>query len=859
MDVATGSRVRRRLPGGTLCHGPLMTAGDRVLWTSPRGVLESRALTLRGPARRLGRAPMALAGGETASGSCASATGGHPGRRCACHDGHGPVGAALPPPGPAGIPVRCHRPVAGDRARRADVGVGAGHGARASRSRGHPRGHPGESLGMVLAKLPACVAHRPRWVRHLGGDPRHHPHPEGLCCPRTVGCSRYPRSGAPWRGRASRSWMPAPGAASLVPGAALSADGALDWSDGGWLLFAAPNRRGAGLPAGRRADDHPAGPDARAGARALSGRLGKSSLPAAPAAGLGEVAVRAAGVELALDARERDHPAGVGHPAPGAGGADEHPLVGVAPARQQPAPVGRPRHAGEAPATVEQAPGRASPERHRHHPPVSRGHRGRPPSGVQRQRPARPCPAAAEWSPAGRPHGPSTLTSRGRRTTSREPSRVHSRSRTAPPAATDHRVRAAVHVAGHHPSVASGPAQDVPRHGPPAGGHRRDVPARSAVPGAVTRHHPHGATLEVGHAIAEPGRPGRPAHRPGPHDGPANGAVGLHRVQAPAARGGDVEATGRPAGVGVVAQPSQPAVRPVHPGSRRRAHQQVALRGQPGEAWVRAHAVGDPVAHVGPGRRERRAQQPEQRRARPPPPPVAGSETPPGVGRARPGPRAARRRVRSPASRSPGAGRSRRARLELVLGHGISPTESPSRSSARRSREFTVPRGIPSIRADLTGRAVEQVAEHHHGTLLGAQPGQRRQQLVRDAASPGRVPPRTRPSPRPPRGEALANARGRWPGSPRCGGSTARTAAASRSGEAPGWRRGTPPARCPPRRPSRAPRSTRRGRPPASACGTAPPAPRPTRPGHRARAAARSPAATRRRAARTARARCGWW
>jgi hypothetical protein len=58
-DPATGQAWSRRLPGGTLCHGPLMAAGDRVLYTGYRGsraALVSLPLTLTGAPTPLARA-----------------------------------------------------------------------------------------------------------------------------------------------------------------------------------------------------------------------------------------------------------------------------------------------------------------------------------------------------------------------------------------------------------------------------------------------------------------------------------------------------------------------------------------------------------------------------------------------------------------------------------------------------------------------------------------------------------------------------------------------------------------------------------------------------------------------------------
>jgi hypothetical protein len=58
-DPATGRVRSRRLPGGTLCHGPLTVAGDRIVYTGYRGsraALVSLPLTLTGAPSTLGHA-----------------------------------------------------------------------------------------------------------------------------------------------------------------------------------------------------------------------------------------------------------------------------------------------------------------------------------------------------------------------------------------------------------------------------------------------------------------------------------------------------------------------------------------------------------------------------------------------------------------------------------------------------------------------------------------------------------------------------------------------------------------------------------------------------------------------------------
>ena len=58
-DPRTGEQNSFALPGGTLCHGPLMAVGDRVIYSGYRGskaFAMSLPLTLRASATSLGRA-----------------------------------------------------------------------------------------------------------------------------------------------------------------------------------------------------------------------------------------------------------------------------------------------------------------------------------------------------------------------------------------------------------------------------------------------------------------------------------------------------------------------------------------------------------------------------------------------------------------------------------------------------------------------------------------------------------------------------------------------------------------------------------------------------------------------------------
>jgi hypothetical protein len=58
-DPRTGATRERRVPGGTLCHGPVLAVGDRVVFSGIRGrraIARSLPLSLTGPGRSLGAA-----------------------------------------------------------------------------------------------------------------------------------------------------------------------------------------------------------------------------------------------------------------------------------------------------------------------------------------------------------------------------------------------------------------------------------------------------------------------------------------------------------------------------------------------------------------------------------------------------------------------------------------------------------------------------------------------------------------------------------------------------------------------------------------------------------------------------------
>lgn len=67
-DPRTGRRWSHRLAGGTLCHGPLLTGGDGVVFSDHRGrlpVARTLPLDLGGPPRSLGRADVLARAGSS--------------------------------------------------------------------------------------------------------------------------------------------------------------------------------------------------------------------------------------------------------------------------------------------------------------------------------------------------------------------------------------------------------------------------------------------------------------------------------------------------------------------------------------------------------------------------------------------------------------------------------------------------------------------------------------------------------------------------------------------------------------------------------------------------------------------------
>jgi hypothetical protein len=247
MDVASGRLVRRRLAGGTLCYGLLMATGDRVVWISPRGVAEARTLDLRRPARALGRADTVLPAGE----------------------GHFWLARQ-----PHGRDIRDIRAV--------DVRAVTARGSVLMRSRHHaPAGYISGATARSLVierrgrtwewepgtgrlrRAPGAVLVATRGARSAwcsltcrrvslegpGRSVTSKPIPDmTLASSGSISADGRMLALPAYRGTMGRARIAlvdvATGAARLVPGASLSATGALDWSGSGeWLYFAAPDRR----------------------------------------------------------------------------------------------------------------------------------------------------------------------------------------------------------------------------------------------------------------------------------------------------------------------------------------------------------------------------------------------------------------------------------------------------------------------------------------------------------------------------------------------------------------------------------------------------------------------------------------
>ena len=263
-DPGSGQVRSRRLPGGTLCHGPLMTAGDRVVYTGYRGsrpALMSLPLALTGAPSPLGRAdtviPSARPGhvwlgrwdqpgkrtratfrevavpGEAAtsrawSGSGSAIAGPLPGRWNAFH-------AALP----GGFVVETRRSLALWDGRTARP-LRGGHGAWPVASGGPRFAWCRGRCRLVRVRTPAGerVFRSPAHLRLTGSGGSFSPDGRRLA----VAVAKGRRTRAAVLDLRSGEW-------SMVPGGALSVYGALAWSVTGDRLYIAP--RGGGLRAWR--------------------------------------------------------------------------------------------------------------------------------------------------------------------------------------------------------------------------------------------------------------------------------------------------------------------------------------------------------------------------------------------------------------------------------------------------------------------------------------------------------------------------------------------------------------------------------------------------------------------------------
>ena len=242
----------------------------------------------------------------------------------------------------------------------------------------------------------------------------------------------------------------------------------------------------------------------------------------------------------------------------------------------------------------------------------------------------------------------------------------------------------------------------------PGGGHRRGVAAEHAVRGRVpvAGHHLQRAALEVGDREAVAGAPGRvvpTGRRPvSVHlTVPAASTATSRRPSAPTTCSpcGDQPASEERA------EPARAAVRPdrIRAAARDREHRAARAEAPRRPArWRRvARVKRSPIHHAPAGDSAVARPAHEEREARVPParrsarrPAAAGTRSrqrrlhhrPAAGGRLG----LARERLR----RAGGRGRVRRAHRSIT---------SPSRSSARRRREFTVPRGMSRARAISPG------------------------------------------------------------------------------------------------------------------------------------------------------------
>ena len=239
-------------------------------------------------------------------------------------------------------------------------------------------------------------------------------------------------------------------------------------------------------------------------------------------------------------------------------------------------------------------------------------------------------------------------------------------------------------------------------------GRRRgaDVAVDEHVPAAVPGNHSQcGAGPVSGGQVGDPDPGGRPANvgdRRVRRERPAHGPVRLDCAEHVARDGGNEEAARRPGRLRVPAEQTAGAVGLDHPGPLRRADQQSPAARDLGQGRLRVvdadrERFVDPVAHLRPGRGEEQGGEQcrgrkRERQARPSRP-LGAVRLALLEGRLRQAPAAALRLLGAGDRRLP------QQRSQAILVHrSASPSRSPSRSRARRSRELTVPRGSSSMR-----------------------------------------------------------------------------------------------------------------------------------------------------------------
>ena len=308
-----------------------------------------------------------------------------------------------------------------------------------------------------------------------------------------------------------------------------------------------------------------------------------------------------------------------------------------------------------------------------------------------------------------RPLRSRTVTERDPSATRRRPLRAHSSACAAAPGAV-HRVAPGLDVDGGERSGPGRVGEDAVAVRPPGGGHRRAVAAEHPVRGRVpvAGHHLQRPPLEVGDRVAEPGAPCRVPDRPAAGERPLHGSRRVHGHEPPARSAYDMQPVRRPPGREEPSKPARAAIRPDGVGAAVRDREHGAARrkrreGRRGAGVVRGEAVADPVAHGGARRGQRDGEARGEQGGHEREPEGRPARRPPSGGRAALG----QRRLHHWPGAGGGVGLAReRLRPQAVadlVGRAHRSITSPSRSSARRSREFTVPRGMSRARAISPG------------------------------------------------------------------------------------------------------------------------------------------------------------